>query len=72
MDLFSMPETIRGNRYMLTVQDSFSQCYQAYPISNKEAHTMAKLFMDQHFNVYGLPDQVHSDDGKEFVKRVIF
>ena len=24
--------------------------------------------MDLHFNVYGLPDQLHSDNGKEFVK----
>ena len=38
-----------------------------YPIPNKEARTVAKVLIDQHFNVYGLPDQLHSDNGKEFV-----
>ena len=28
---------------------------------------MAKVLMDQHFNIYGLPDQLHSDNGKKFV-----
>ena len=59
-DLVSMSETMRGNRYMLKAVDSF----------NKEAHTVAKVLMDQHFNVYGLLDQLHSDNGKEFVNNL--
>ena len=31
-------------------------------IPNKEAHTVAKVMIDEHFNVYGLPDQLHSDN----------
>ena len=26
--------------------------------------------MDQHFNIYGLPDQLHSDNGREFVNNL--
>ena len=26
--------------------------------------------MDHHFNVYGLPDQLHSDNGREFVNNL--
>ena len=63
VDLVSMSETIRGNRYILMAEDSFSRYCRAYPIPNKEAHTVAKVLMDQHFNVYGLPDQSHSDNG---------
>ena len=70
VDLVSMSETMRGNRYMLRVEDSFSPYCRAYPIPNKEAHTVAKVLMDQHFNVYGLPDQLHSDNGKEFVSNL--
>ena len=36
----------------------------------KEAHTVAKVLMDTHFNVYGLPDQLHSDNVKEFVNNL--
>ena len=70
VDLVSKSETIRGNSYMLTVADSFSQYCRAYWIPNKEAHTLAKILMDQHFNVYGLPDQLHSDNGKEFANNL--
>ena len=55
---------------MLTVEDSFSRYCWVYPIPNKEAHTMAKVLMDQHFNVYRLPDQLHSDSGREFVNNL--
>ena len=59
LDLVNMSETIRGNQYMLAVENSFSQ---AYPIPNKEAHIVAKVLMDQHFNVNGLPNKRHSDN----------
>ena len=65
VDLVSMWGTKRGNRYMLT--ESFSQYCWVHPIPNKEVHTVAKALMVQHFNVYGLQDQLHSDNGKEFV-----
>ena len=51
VDLVSMLETIRGNRYMLTAEDSFCRYCKVYLIPNKEARTMAKVLMDQHFNV---------------------
>ena len=52
---------------MLTAEDSFSRYCWAYLIPDKEAHTVAKVLMDHHFNVYGLLDQLHSDNGREFV-----
>ena len=70
IDLGSMLETIRGNGYMLKAKDNFSQYCRAYPIPDKEAHTVAKVLMDQHFKVYRLPDQLHSDTGKEFVNNL--
>ena len=51
-------------------EDSFSRNCRAYPILNNEAHVVAKLLMNQHFNVDGLPDQLYSDNGKEFVNNL--
>ena len=65
-----MSNTVRGNLYLLMAEDSFSRYGHAYPIPNKEAHTVAKVLMNQHFNIYGLPDQLHSDNGKEFVNNL--
>ena len=67
MDLVSMSETMRGNRYMLRAEDNFNQYCQVYPILNKEVHTVANVLMAHHFNVYGLTNHLHSDNGKEFV-----
>ena len=36
IDLLSMSETVRKNRFLLTVQDGFTRYASAYPISNKE------------------------------------
>ena len=70
INLVSMSETVRGNSYLLTTEDSFSQYCCAYPIPNKEARTLAKVLMAQHFNVFRLPDQLHSDNGREFVNNL--
>ena len=65
INMVSMSNTVRGNRYLLIAEDSFSRYCHVYPIPNKEAPTVAKVLMDQHFNVYWLPDILHSDNGKE-------
>ena len=65
IDLVSMSDTVRGNRYLLQAEDSFSRYCHAYPIPNKEARTVAKVLVDQHFNIYGLPDQLHLDNGRK-------
>ena len=70
IDLVSMSETVRKNRYMLTVQDGFTRFASAYPICNKEAGTVARVLLREHFSVFGLPNQIHSDNGGEFVNKL--
>ena len=41
VDLVSMSKTIRGNRNILTTEDSFSRYCRAYSIPNKEVNTVA-------------------------------
>ena len=52
-------------------EDSFSRYCCTYPIPIKEVCTVAKVLMDQHFKIYGLPDQLHSDNGKEFFNNLL-
>ena len=70
IDLVSMSETMRKNRYMLTVQDGFTKFASAYPICNKEAGTVARVLIHEHFSVFGLPNQIHSDNEAEFVNKL--
>ena len=68
IDLVLMSETVRKYRYMLTVQDGYTRFASAYPISNKEAGMVARVLI--HFSVFGLPNQIHSDNGAEFVNKL--
>ena len=70
IDLVSISDTLRGNQYLLMAEDSFSRSCREYQIPNKEARTVAKVLMDQHFSIYGLPDQLHSDNSNEFLNNL--
>ena len=36
----------------------------------KEADTVARVLIREHFSVFGLPNQIHSDNGAEFVNKL--
>ena len=63
-------ETVRKNLYLLTVQDRFTRFASAYPICNKEAGTVARVLICDYFSVFGLPNQIHRDNGKEFINKL--
>ena len=42
----------------------------AYLICNKEAGTVARVLIHEHFSVFALPNQIHSDNGAEFVNKL--
>ena len=70
IDLVSMSETVRKNRYMQMVQDGFTRFASAYSICNKEAGTVAQVLIREHFSMFRLPNLVHSDNGAEFVNKL--
>ena len=70
VDLVSMSETMRKNCYMLTVQYGFTRFASAYPICNKEVGTVARVLIHEHFSVFGLPTQMHSDNGAKFINKL--
>lgn len=70
IDLVTMGATPRGNRYLVTCQDGFSRYASAYPIPDKSAQTVAKVLVQEHIPIHGVPQQLHSDNGGEFVNQV--
>lgn len=58
---------VNNNRYILTLQCELSKFVEAYPLVNKEANTVAKSFVDNFILRYGLPEQVCTDRGSEFL-----
>ena len=67
MDILGpLPETERGNRYILVIADYFTKWTEAFPMSNMEAHTVAKLFVYNFVCRFGAPDYLHTDQGRNF------
>jgi transposase InsO family protein len=61
-----LPESNRGHKYILIIADYFTRWTEAYPMPNQEAVTVARLLMEEFVCRFGVPRQVHSDQGRQF------
>ena len=61
-----LPLTPNGNSYLLVAADYFTRWVEAYPIPNQEATTVASKLTNELFFRFSLPDQLHSDQGRQF------
>lgn len=66
-----LPVTPDQYRYILTIEDGFTRMAWAYPLKNKEGTTVSRVFLDNFICRYGMPQRVHSDNGKEFVNKIM-
>ena len=67
MDILGpLPLTVRGNRYVLVVGDYFTKWMEAYPVPNTEAGTVANVFVHHFVSRFGVPDVLHTDQGRNF------
>lgn len=64
-----LPETPRGNKYIITVTDYFSKWPEAAPLPDKTAVGVAN-FLFSIFCRHGWPERIISDQGREFVNAV--
>ena len=72
MDILGpLPETLCGNSYILVVTDYFTRWAEAYAIPNQEATTVAQKVTDEFFFRFSPPEQLHSDQGRNFESTVI-
>ena len=65
-----LPETTAGNRYRLCLMDYFTKWPEAYAIPNQEAETVANAIVDGYVFRFGVPNELHSDQGRNFESAV--
>ena len=66
-----LPESSNKNSYILVVGDYFTRWMEAYAIHDQEAATIAQKLVDNVFCRFGIPEQLHSDQGKQFESKLI-
>ncbi|RYA68429.1 hypothetical protein DD592_26820, partial [Enterobacter cloacae complex sp. 2DZ2F20B] len=64
------PVTNDGNKFILVASDYFSKWPDAYAIPNQEAVTVAKVLVDNWISRFGVPLELHSDQGRNFESNV--
>jgi len=67
----TLPESERGNSYIMVVGDYFSHWMEAIPIPNQEASTVAEKLIDEVFLHFSVPEQLRSDQGRQFESQLV-
>lgn len=65
-----LPETERGNKFILVVTDNFTKWVEIFPIPDQTAVTCAEVILNEVIARYGCPYDLHSDQGKNFESEV--
>jgi transposase InsO family protein len=64
--LGSLCRTDSDNRYILVIGDYFTKWTERFPLVNMEARNVAKVLVEEVIARFGIPDLIHSDQGKQF------
>ena len=56
---------------VLVLTDTFTKFSQVFITPNQKALTIAKILLDKWFYIYGIPTQIHSDQGQCFDNQVM-
>ena len=68
--LCELPITEKGNKYILVIGDYFTKWTECFPMPNMEAVTVAKILVNEVIARFGIPNQIHSDQGKQFESKL--
>ncbi|KAK2919988.1 hypothetical protein Q8A73_002192 [Channa argus] len=67
MDILGpFPTTKAGNRYILVAMDYFTKWPEAYAVPDQTATTAAQRLVEDMFSRFGVPEELHSDQGRNF------
>ena len=64
------PTTDDGNRYVLVAMDYFTKWPEAYAVPDQSATTTAERLVCEMFCRFGAPEELHSDQGRNFEAQV--
>jgi hypothetical protein len=66
-----LPETPRGNKYILTVTDHFTNWVEILPIADLTASTTARVILNEVISRYGCPDSILTDQGRNYESQTL-
>ena len=66
-----MPKTRRGNQWIVVLTDHFTCWQDVLPLPDGTAPTVATTLDERVFCYFGLPEQIHSEIGRQFQSQLM-
>uniref|UniRef100_H3AIA3 Gypsy retrotransposon integrase-like protein 1 n=1 Tax=Latimeria chalumnae TaxID=7897 RepID=H3AIA3_LATCH len=70
-DILELPITSCGNHYVLVVQDYFTKYVNLFALPDQRAMTVAKCLFENYIREHGVPESLHTDQGRQFESDVV-
>ena len=72
MDIIGpLPKTQQGNKYILVIGDHFTRWMEAFAIGDQTSHTIAGKLVKEFMCRFGIPLDIHTDQGKNFDSQLV-
>ena len=72
IDFFGLERSTGGYEHILVVTDHFTRHAKTYPTRDEKASTVARVLWEKYISTYGIPERLHSDQGKSFESAAIY
>ena len=66
-----LPTSDTGFKYILVITDVFTKWVEAFPLRTTGAEILAKIFVNEVVSRFGVPSQLHSDQGANVCGEII-
>ncbi len=70
-DITELPISTKGNRYVLVIMDLYTKFANLYPLKDQTAVSVAGCIFDHYIPQHGVPEALHSDQGRQFESDLI-
>ena len=71
VDVLQLPLTTRGNHYVVVFMDYLTKWPEAFTVPDQKAETIARLLVNEIICCHGIPEELLSDRGTNFLSSVI-
>ena len=71
MDFHTIERSTDGREKILVLTDAYTKWVVAVPVRDETAFTVVKILIEKWITIFGVPEQLHSDQGRSFEAEVV-
>ena len=71
MDIIELPQTVNGNRYVISFLDYLTKWVESFPSDNQTSETIVRLLIDHVICRHGVPEALISDRGPNLLSTLM-